>query len=178
MFLPNKSTGVKWENPPDIWSCKFQSCGWQNSSVGNASDLVSHAPLSSSPLPWWFKSQCMWEEPGQPCHIHAYTVYTSFGGKGRWHTRDESEESVVHRWGSTQVRESTLALKPRADITRSPKQGYQWPHKKDLCATKILKKKSSKVTRLTGFLPNIVRRTGVVVLWNGVYSLYRGSILS
>ena len=29
--------------------------------------------------------------------------------------------------------ESTLALKPRADVTRSPKQGYQWPHKKDMC---------------------------------------------
>ena len=27
--------------------------------------------------------------------------------------------------------EPTLALKPRGDITRSPKQGYQWPHKKD-----------------------------------------------
>ena len=25
--------------------------------------------------------------------------------------------------------ESTLALKPRGDFTRSPKQGYQWPHK-------------------------------------------------
>ena len=25
--------------------------------------------------------------------------------------------------------EPTLALKPRGDITRSPKQGYQWPHK-------------------------------------------------
>ena len=35
---------------------------------------------------------------------------------------------------------STLALKPRADVTRSPKQGYQWPHKKDSCPTKILKK--------------------------------------
>ena len=29
--------------------------------------------------------------------------------------------------------EPTLALKPRGDITRSPKQGYQWPHRKDLC---------------------------------------------
>ena len=28
---------------------------------------------------------------------------------------------------------STLALKPRTDATRSPKQGYQWPHEKDLC---------------------------------------------
>ena len=39
-----------------------------------------------------------------------------------------------------QARESTLALKPRADVTRSPKQGYQWPHKKDLCPTKMFKK--------------------------------------
>ena len=39
--------------------------------------------------------------------------------------------------------ESTLALKPRADVTRSPKQGYQWPHKKDMCPPKILKKNLS-----------------------------------
>ena len=84
--------------------------------------------------------QCMWEEPGQPCRIHTYTVYTSIGGKGKCHTRGESEESVVCRWGSMQVRESTLVLKPRADVTRSSKQGYQWPHKKDLCPTKFFKK--------------------------------------
>ena len=45
----------------------------------------------------------------------------------------------------TQVRKdtkgSTLALKPRADITRNPKQGYQWPHKKDLCPPKVFLKK-------------------------------------
>ena len=34
---------------------------------------------------------------------------------------------------------STLALKPRADVTRSPKQGYQWPHKKDMRPPKIKK---------------------------------------
>ena len=33
--------------------------------------------------------------------------------------------------------ESTLALKPRADVTISPKQGYQWPHKKDMCPPKF-----------------------------------------
>ena len=26
--------------------------------------------------------------------------------------------------------ETTLALKPRVDVTRNPKQGYQWPPKK------------------------------------------------
>ena len=38
------------------------------------------------------------------------------------------------------IRLPTLALKPRGDITRSPKQGNQWPHKKDLCPPKIKKK--------------------------------------
>ena len=37
--------------------------------------------------------------------------------------------------------EPTLALKPRGDITRSPKQGYQWPHKKDSCHPIFFKKK-------------------------------------
>ena len=32
--------------------------------------------------------------------------------------------------------EPTLALKPKGDVTRSPKQGYQWPHKKDPCPPK------------------------------------------
>ena len=48
----------------------------------------------------------------------------------------------VNLRNSTQARKrasekTTLALKPRADITKtSPKQGYQWPHEKDLCPTK------------------------------------------
>ena len=33
-----------------------------------------------------------------------------------------------------------LALKPRADITRNPKQGCKWLHKKDMCTPKIKKK--------------------------------------
>ena len=37
-----------------------------------------------------------------------------------------------------EVRGSTLALKPRTDITRSPKQGYQWPTKA-LMSSKNLK---------------------------------------
>ena len=36
---------------------------------------------------------------------------------------------------------SILALKPRGDITRSPKQGYQWPYEKDLYPPKIYLKK-------------------------------------
>ena len=38
--------------------------------------------------------------------------------------------------------DSALALKARTDIFRSPKQGYQWPNKKDMCPPKNLKKKN------------------------------------
>ena len=64
---------------------------------------------------------------------------------GRCHTRGDSEESVVCKGWSMQVRESTLALKPRVDVTRIPKQGYQWPHKKVLCPPKF--KKSEKIRK-------------------------------
>ena len=39
-----------------------------------------------------------------------------------------------------QARKSTLALKPRADVTRSSKQGYQWPHKRTDVLQKCLRK--------------------------------------
>ena len=35
---------------------------------------------------------------------------------------------------------SSLALKPRADITKSPEIGYQWPHKKPDILQTVLKK--------------------------------------
>ena len=39
-----------------------------------------------------------------------------------------------------QARESTLPLKSRADVTRSPEYEYQWPHKMDGCSQKSFKK--------------------------------------
>ena len=38
----------------------------------------------------------------------------------------------------------TSHLKPRGDVTRSPKQGYQWPYKKDYCNTIFYFKKQKK----------------------------------
>ena len=39
-------------------------------------------------------------------------------------------------------------MKPKADVTRSPKQGYQWPHKKRTDVHQIfrIKKKTAFVT--------------------------------
>ena len=43
--------------------------------------------------------------------------------------RGESEDHTGEKHTSEG---STLVLKPMADITRRPKQGYQWPHKEVL----------------------------------------------
>ena len=40
----------------------------------------------------------------------------------------------------TAYKESILVLKPRADVTRSTKRKYQWPHRKYLCLPKLKKK--------------------------------------
>ena len=40
--------------------------------------------------------------------------------------------------------EPTLALKPRGDVTRSPKQGYQWPQEWT-CVQQKLKKKKKRI---------------------------------
>ena len=67
-------------------------------------------------------------------------------------TRAESEESIAHRPQSTQTRGSTFALKPSADITRSPKQGYQSPSKRTDVFQTICKRKQSSFTREDQFI--------------------------
>ena len=62
---------------------------------------------------------------------------------------------VAHRQESMKRKKSTLALKPRAYVTRSPKQGYQWPQEKDLCPPKIFQKKSEGCQPLRGRQPTI-----------------------
>ena len=39
---------------------------------------------------------------------------------------------------------STLALEPRANVTKSPKQEYQWSHEKDLCPPRFKKKEKKR----------------------------------
>ena len=40
--------------------------------------------------------------------------------------------------------EPTLTLNPRGDVTRNPKQGYQWPQKRTCVCQKLFKKKTKK----------------------------------
>ena len=68
-------------------------------------------------------------------------VRKSIGGYGNY-LLDLFRFSGIHGMQATKHTSegSTLALKPRGDIIRSPKQGYQWPHKEDSCPPKIKKK--------------------------------------
>ena len=56
-------------------------------------------------------------------------------GISRYH---RSYISGIHCMKATKhtSKESTLVLKPMVDVTRSRKQGYQWPHKKGLIPPK------------------------------------------
>ena len=59
------------------------------------------------------------EPDGPPCHIHAYTVYTPIGRKGRCRTICDLQDHCKQE--RVQVR-STLDLKPMRKDTQSPKQ--------------------------------------------------------
>ena len=53
-------------------------------------------------------------------------LYTGKGVTPEVNLRERISHMPPH---SLNKAEPTLALKPRGDVTRSPKQGYQWPHK-------------------------------------------------
>ena len=61
---------------------------------------------------------------------------------GRGVTPEENLREHISRMPpqSLNKAEPTLALKPRGDITRSLKQGYQWPQKWTCIQQKFLKK--------------------------------------
>ena len=61
------------------------------------------------------------ERDGPPCHIHAYTVYTPIGGKGRCRTRCDLRDHRTQARKSAGER-STPDLKPVRKDTQSPKQ--------------------------------------------------------
>ena len=64
-------------------------------------------------------------------------LYTSKGVAPEVNLRECVIHTPLH---SSNKAEPTLALKPRGDVTRSPKQGYQWSHKWT-CVQQKLKKK-------------------------------------
>ena len=86
--------------------------------------------------------QCLWtrlqvcRSKRLGCHVDLYTV-------SRCHTRRESENHTSEK----ACKGSTLALKARTDITRSPKQGCQWLTKRTYALQKFLCKKLYSVSK-------------------------------
>ena len=64
-------------------------------------------------------------------------LYTSKGVAPEVNLRERISRTPLH---SSNKAEPTLALKPRGDVTRSPEQGYQWPHKWTCVQQKFEKK--------------------------------------
>ena len=84
--------------------------------------------------------------PGFESHQCLAGMWKRHQEVSRYHTRGESQGTcnITHTPPlSSNKAEPTLALKPR-EVTRSPKQGYQWPQEKDSCPPKINFKKNLK----------------------------------
>ena len=73
------------------------------------------------------------------CYADLYTV-------SRCRSRGEFED---HTSDKAHKKGFIPALKTRAEVTRSPKEGYQQPHEKDSCPPKIFQKNYSKQNLLT-----------------------------
>ena len=132
------------------WKCTL---GWLNCNVNEGLKYTVHFKVTSLRLSIPnYQNIFLWTNI-----VRKYMVWNgsdamlaakrSAGG-----TRIKSEVSVACRSCSTQARGSTLALKPRADVTWSPEQGYQWPHKKGLMMSSNFSKKNFKKNSI--FLPH------------------------
>ena len=92
-------------------------------------------------------SQVFWEHEFESRQLH---LCNSMWGQdwlcasrqevGKCSTRGVSQGTYITFASTMRIRQSTLALKPRGDVTRNPKQGYLWPQKRT-CVRKNFKKK-------------------------------------
>ena len=103
-----------------------------------------HRSSSSMTLFVTDETQCKDLKWNLKCHIHAYTVYTPIGGKGRCRTRrDLQDHSMQVRKSAGKI--STLDLKPMRKDTRSPKQEQSVaPQNGPWSRQKFFKKKKKK----------------------------------
>ena len=69
-------------------------------------------------------------------------LYTGRGVAPEVNLREHISRTPPH---SLNKAEPTLALKPRGDVTRSPKQGYQWPHQWTCVQQKFFIKKKKNI---------------------------------
>ena len=91
----------------------------------------------------WFTVLCcsMHNHGFKPPSMLVDTLYQQVH-EAKMLTRGKSEDH--YKQESTQARNPSFALKPRTDITRNPKQGYQWSYKRTCVLQKLKKRESSK----------------------------------
>ena len=102
---------------------------------GRCGRVVSASACQAGGL--WLKSGCWNTHVGkQPAAMLA--IYTSRGVTPEVNLRERISHTPLQ---SSNKAEPTLALKPRGDLTRSLKQGYQWPQKWTCVQQKFKRKK-------------------------------------
>ena len=102
-----------------IWSIKYPAKNWCVVLPGrwhNGSAFV------------FCSCGCTFESEPSPTSAHACGEVTGCAPVAK---RSASVAKIVNK------AEPTLALKPRGDVTRNPKQGYQWPQKRTCVRQKL-----------------------------------------
>ena len=99
---------------------------------------------------WWFKSGILpllkhsWGESQLAAML---AIYTGRGVAPEVNLRDHISHMPLP---SANKAEPTLALKPKGDVTKSPKQGHQWPQKWTCVQQKIFKKNKKRFSWYDG----------------------------
>ena len=83
--------------------------------------------------PHFLRPNVAWTAAKRPSYKHKFIRNFECRERDRLPCWPLYSQQVSHK-------KSTQALKPRVDVIRSPKQGCQWPHKKDSFPTNLKKK--------------------------------------
>ena len=84
-----------------------------------------------------------WARDRKVCGTKRFACLSDLHTGSRYCTRGGSEDCT----GEKACKESTLVLKPRANVTRSLKQGYQWPPKRTYVIQKFDKKPRTAIRK-------------------------------
>ena len=92
-------------------------------------------------------SQIFWEHEFESRQPHLCTcmwgqdrLCTGCQVVGKCSTRSGLQGMYIMFASAMRIRQPTLTLKPRGDVTANPKQGHQWPHKGHVSAKNFLKR--------------------------------------
>ena len=139
-------------------------------------DSVSAYYAGGLPIKSWQPTSATYVACREHDQLPCWLLYSQQVLHQRWISGIHGTQATKHASEG-----STLALKPRGDVIRSPKQGYQWPHKKNSCPPKIYKKKKLSLRNIkvnVAIHYNIEYSRSVFYLFYRAYSMVDSSRLS